>query len=126
MMEIGKAHVDDLSIAIEEMKKVAQIEGVETLLIVATQHRSDGSPHRFVSVGRIDGCRSCAMESLGRFIGMEMEEMMIADHLDAIQSAYAKRMIQPRSVQPANEMRKTLCFPEEQPTEAYVLESFCG
>jgi hypothetical protein len=43
MMELGKAHVDDLSIAIEEMKKVAQIEGVETLLIVATQHRSDGS-----------------------------------------------------------------------------------
>jgi len=125
-MELGKAHVDDLSIAIEEMKRVAQIEGVETLLIVATQHRSDGSPHRFVSVGRIEGCHSCAMESLGRFIGMEMEEMTIADHLDAIQSAYAERMIQTRSVQPVNEVRKRSCFPEERPTETYVLESSSG
>ncbi len=125
-MEIGKAHVDDLSIAIEEMKKVAQIEGIETLLIVATQHRSDDSPHRFASVGHIDGCHSCAMESLGRFIGMKMSEMMIADHLDAIQSAYAERMIQTRSVQPVNEVRKTLYFPKEQPTETYVLEFSCG
>jgi hypothetical protein len=122
MMEIGKAHVDDLSIAVEEMKRVAQVEGVETLLIVATQHRSDGSPHRVASVGSIDGCPSCAMESLGRFIGMRMSEMMIADHLDAIQSAYAERMIKTRSAQPVNEVRKRLCFPEERSTETYVLE----
>jgi len=34
-------------------EEVAQIEGVENC-DCATQHRSDGSPHRFVSVGRID------------------------------------------------------------------------
>jgi hypothetical protein len=66
------------------------------------------------------------MESLGRFIGMRMSEMMIADHLDAIQSAYAERMIQTRRVLAVNEMRKTLCLPEEQPTETYVLEFSCG
>jgi hypothetical protein len=62
------------------------------------------------------------MESLGRFIGMRMSEMMIADHLDAIQSAYAERMIKTRSAQPVNEVRKRLCFPEERSTETYVLE----
>jgi hypothetical protein len=42
------------------------------------------------------------MEVLGRFIGMEMDEPVIADHLQAIQSTYDKRTSKP----PVNEVRE--------------------
>ena len=46
------------------------------------------------------------MESLGRLVGMGMSEMMIADHLNAIQSAYAERMSQTPSAQIECEARE--------------------
>jgi len=109
-MEAETAQVDNLSIAIEEMRRVAQLEGVMNLLIMATEHRSGNLEHRFVSVGSIEGCNSCTMEALGRFIGMEMDEMVIADHLDAIQSAYAKRTSTP----PVGQVRERWWPLEEQ------------
>jgi hypothetical protein len=46
------------------------------------------------------------MESLGRLIGMGMSEMMIADHLDAIQTAYAERIGHTPSAQIGCEARE--------------------
>jgi hypothetical protein len=104
-MEAETARVDNLSIAIEQMRRVAQIEGIMNLLIMATEHRPGNLEHRFVSVGCIAGCNSCTMEALGRFIGMEMDEMVIADHLDAIRSAYAERTGKIPRVQNGTETR---------------------
>jgi hypothetical protein len=120
-MNFGTAHVDQLSIALEEMRRVALVEGVETLLIVATKHRSDGLSHRFVSVGSIEGCDSCAMESLGRLIGMEMPEMLIADHLHAIQLAYVERTSKP----PVNEAAAKVWSLEEAAVDRYYMEFSC-
>lgn len=121
-MKFGTGHVDQLSIAIEEMRRVALVEGVETLLIVATRHRSNGSSHRSVSVGSIEGCNSCAMESLGRLIGMEMPETLIADHIHAIQLAYVERASKP----PVNEPVAKVWSLDEAVVDRYYLEFSCG
>ncbi len=105
-MITGTSQAERLSNVVAELRRVAQLEGIETLLIVATQHRTEGPPHRFLSVGTIEGCQCCAMESLGRLVGMGMSEMMIADHLNAIQSAYAERMSQTPSAQIECEARE--------------------
>lgn len=55
-MEIEMAQVDNLSIAIEEIKRVAQIEGVMNLLVVATNHRP-GEPQAPCAHG-MSGCSS--------------------------------------------------------------------
>jgi hypothetical protein len=121
-METEMAQVDNLRIAIEEIKRVAQIEGVMNLLIVATNHRPGEPQHKSVSVGSIEECNSCMMEALGRFIGMEMDEMMIADHLHAIQSAYEKRINKP----PVNEVRERWWSQEQPAIDRHVLEFSCG
>ena len=121
-METKMAQVDNLSIAIEEIKRVAQIEGVMNLLVVATNHRPGDPQHRFVSVGNIEECNSCMMEALGRFIGMEMDEMLIADHLHAIQSAYDERTSKP----PVNEVRERWWSLEEPAIDRHALEFSCG
>lgn len=105
-MITGTTQADRLSNVVAELRRVAHLEGIETLLIVATQHRTEGPPHRFLSVGTIEGCQSCAMESLGRLVGMGMSEMMIADHLDAIQTAYAERIGHTPSAQIGCEARE--------------------
>ncbi len=121
-METEMAQVDNLSIAIEEIKRIAQIEGIMNLLIVATEHRPGDPQHRFVSVGSIEGCNSCTMEALGRFIGMEMDEIVIADHLQAIQLAYDERTSKP----PVNEVRARW-WPLDKPAiDRHVLEFSCG
>jgi hypothetical protein len=106
MMTIGMRQIDTLNNAMAELRAMAQSQGIETLLIVATQHRLGGPPHGFVSVGSIDGCNCCAMESLGRLIGMGMSELMIADLLNAIQSAYGDRASQANCVQATSEVRE--------------------
>jgi hypothetical protein len=105
-MKTGTTQADKLNNVVAELRRAAHLEGIETLLILATKHRTDGPPHRYVSVGSIEGCNRCAMESLGRLIGMGMSEMMIADHLDAIQTAYAERIGHTPSAQIGCEARE--------------------
>ena len=100
-MKTGTTQADKLNNVVAELRRAAHLEGIETLLIVATQHRTDGPPHRYVSVGSIEGCNRCAMESLGRLIGMGMSEMMIA-----IQTAYAERIGHTPSAQIGCEARE--------------------
>ncbi len=120
-MNIKTTQADKLNDVVAELRRVAQLEGIDTLLIVATQHRTDGLPHRFISVGSIEGCNCCAMESLGRLIGMGMSEMMIADHLDAIQSAYAERTGQVPRTETVSEVRE-LASGDRQPTGSVAFE----
>ena len=120
-MNIKTTQADKLNNVVAELRRVAQLEGIETLLIVATQHRTDGLSHRFISVGSIEGCNCCAMESLGRLIGMGMSEMMIADHLDAIQSAYAERTGQVPRKKTASEVRELASF-DRKPTGSVAFE----
>ena len=103
-MKTGIAHDDDVSIAIEEMRRVARIEGVEALLIVARQHHACDSQRRFVYLENVEECGFHTMEALGFFIGMEMDELVIADHLHAIQSSYAQRTCRSHD----NELREKL------------------
>lgn len=105
-MTIERAQAGKLNHAVAELKKVAQSEGIETLLMVAIQHRRETEPHHFVPAGVVEGCQCCAIASLGRFIGSRMSEMTIAELLDAIQSAYAERTMHETCDEVANEERE--------------------
>ncbi len=105
-MTIETAQAGKLNHAVAELRKIAQMEGIETLFMVAIQHRQETEPHHFVPAGAVEGCQCCAIGSLGRFIGSRMSEMMIAELLDAIQSAYAERTVLEAYVEVANAERE--------------------
>jgi len=121
MLETELGQVDTLSIAVAEMGRLAQIEGVETLLIVATQHRSDHPVHRFVSVGYFNGCERCAMESLGGLLATGMPESMIARLLDELQSARADHSGQVTRAETGSQV-EGLASPNRQIAGSIVLE----
>ena len=107
-MDKPSTQLSKLNNAVVELKRLARLEGIETLLIVAANHETENRKHHFHSIGSMDGCDCCAMESLGRMIGARMDEMAIAGLLDSIQTAYAERCEKTFNMQAVDETREVV------------------